>query len=61
MGLLAGERSSSSTAAGPRTPQGWEHAAVIRALTQALGTRLDLLCAQLPVAMPTGRPEPESP
>ena len=41
------------------TPQGWEHAAVIRALTRALGTRLDLLCVQLPVAMPTGRPEPD--
>jgi Uma2 family endonuclease len=41
------------------TPQGWEHASVIRYLTQAFGARLDLLCVQLPVAMPTGRPEPD--
>jgi len=41
------------------TPQGWQHAAIIRYLTRAFLARGDLLCVQLPVAMPTGRPEPD--
>ena len=41
------------------TPQGWQHAALIRYLTRAFAARADLLCVQLPFAMPTGRPEPD--
>ena len=41
------------------TPQGSEHAAIVQALTQRLGARLDLLRVQMPLAVPGGRPEPD--
>ena len=41
------------------TPQGAEHAALVRRLTRHLSARSDLLNVQLPLAVPDGRPEPD--
>jgi Uma2 family endonuclease len=41
------------------TPQGVQHAALVQWLTRQLGARLDLLRVQLPLATPSGRPEPD--
>lgn len=41
------------------TPQGAEHAALVRRLMLALLARADLLRVQMPLAVPGGRPEPD--
>jgi Uma2 family endonuclease len=41
------------------TPQGAEHAALVRRLMLAFVPRADLLRVQMPLAVPCGRPEPD--
>jgi Uma2 family endonuclease len=41
------------------TPQGAEHAALVRRLMLAFVPRADLLRVQMPLAVPGGRPEPD--
>jgi len=41
------------------TPQGAEHAALVRQLMLTLAARLDMLRVQMPLAVPGGRPEPD--
>lgn len=41
------------------TPQGAEHAALVRRLMLAFVCRADLLRVQMPLAVPGGRPEPD--